>query len=85
MDQQESPHGDLLDMKLDRLLCRWPAAAQVLIAYRMACLGCDFAKFHTTNQALDVYDLKPGPFLQDLEISLQGHPSSGSSQKEKEQ
>jgi hybrid cluster-associated redox disulfide protein len=84
MGQQESLRGDLLGMKLDHLLSRWPAAAQVLIAYRMACIGCDFARFHTTNQALEVYDLKPGPFLQDLEISLQALPSNDSSQMEKE-
>jgi hypothetical protein len=50
----------------------------------MACLGCDFAKFHTTNQALEVYDIKPEPFLQNLEVSLKGNPSGGSNQMEKE-
>lgn len=74
MDKHEPQPRDLLDMKLDQLLSRWPTAAQVLIAYRMACVGCDFARFHTTRQALDVYNLQASSFMEDL-IKVIDRPS----------
>lgn len=63
---------DLLDLRVETLLARWPTAAQVFIAYRMACLGCAFSSFHTTRQALEIYDLEVKPFLLDLEAAIEG-------------
>jgi hybrid cluster-associated redox disulfide protein len=70
MKLEKPSTGELLDMKLDLLLGRWPNTARVLIANRMACIGCDFAKFHSTHQALEVYGLERDPFIKDLENAL---------------
>ncbi|MFP3853339.1 MAG: DUF1858 domain-containing protein [Anaerolineales bacterium] len=77
MDKHKPQTRDLLNMKLDQLLSRWPAAAQVLIAYRMACIGCEFAKFHTTQQALEAYNLETSSFVEDLARSLDGSSDRG--------
>jgi hybrid cluster-associated redox disulfide protein len=37
------------------LLSRWPAAAAVLIARRMACVGCEMNRFETIADAAAVY------------------------------
>ena len=76
--------ADILEMKLDSLLGRWPAAARALIANRMACIGCDFARFHSALQALDVYQLETESFVQDLEQALSSHPGAEKSRLEKE-
>lgn len=57
---------DLLGMKIDDLLARWPTAAQVFIAYRLACIGCEFSGFHTMEQALEIYDLQSSRFVEEL-------------------
>lgn len=71
MDSNPPEAQRLLDLKLIDLLAAWPSSAQTLIAYRMACIGCDFASFHTARQAIDVYQLDPADFLQSLQAHLQ--------------
>lgn len=65
MDKQ-SPAHRLLRQKIDQLLVETPAAAEALIAHRMACIGCAFDRFHTLGQALDIYGVEPEVFLQRL-------------------
>ncbi len=71
MKGSEGLKGDLLDLKVEELLASWPTAAQVFVAYRMACLGCAFAHFHTTREALRVYRLETKPFLHDLLAAIE--------------
>jgi len=70
---------DLLDLKLLDLSATWPAAAQAIISYRMACIGCEFSGFHTARQALEVYGLDEGEFLESLVTALRsvGRPHPG--------
>lgn len=77
MDKQEPPRGELMSMKIEQLLDRWPSGAQILIAHRMACVGCDFAKFHTTRQALEIYDLEFEPFINNLLLVIDSHSDGG--------
>jgi hybrid cluster-associated redox disulfide protein len=37
------------------LLANYPAAARVLIGYRMHCVGCDIAPFETIAEACIIY------------------------------
>lgn len=67
-----------MSMKLERLLNRWPSSFQVLITHRMACVGCDFAKFHTTRQALAIYGLDAETFLSDLARAIDSPMKDGS-------
>lgn len=84
MDTHEPSNDDLLQMKIEDLLSHWPTAAQILIGYRMACLGCDFAKFHSTNQVLEIYDLDSDVFLKDLKDIRRGGQTAVQQQTEKE-
>lgn len=54
-------------MPIADLLKRWPTLAQVFIAYRLACIGCDFTKFHTLEDAARIYPDRAEAFLEALE------------------
>lgn len=39
------------DLTLDEIMNAWPATIRVLLRYRMLCIGCPIAKFHTVVDA----------------------------------
>lgn len=43
------------DQSLDEIQRHWPATVHVLIAARMACVGCPVAPFHTVVDAAREY------------------------------
>lgn len=65
-----------LDLQIDQLLRRWPAAAQALIKQNMACVGCSFDRFHTLDQALEIYSVDPEGFLEQLRILVRQEDSA---------
>ena len=52
------------------LLERFPQAALVLVSYRMACVGCDIAAFHTVAEAAAIYRVDQERFVQELELKV---------------
>lgn len=46
-----------LDTPIEVILGMWPEVAQVFIRTHMGCIGCAFARFHTLQDALEVYQL----------------------------
>ena len=55
-----------------RLLARWPRTARVLVARRMACVGCDMNAFHTVAEAADIYGIAPRELVRDLRRAAGG-------------
>ncbi|MGA9531648.1 MAG: hypothetical protein WBR18_02930 [Anaerolineales bacterium] len=79
MESKPPDPQELLDLKLVDLLAQWPSSAQSLITYRMACVGCDFAGFHTARQAIRVYQLDENSFVRTLQDHLELLPGECSS------
>lgn len=75
--------AELMATNVESLLSQWPATAQVFISYRMACVGCDFAKYHTTQEALEAYSLEQSIILNELAASM-GNLMGKSDNSEKE-
>jgi hybrid cluster-associated redox disulfide protein len=57
------------------LLERWPPAAQVLIARRMACVGCDMNRFDSIADAAAAYGLSETELMRDLRRAIEGVPA----------
>jgi hybrid cluster-associated redox disulfide protein len=56
----------LLDSPISELVGRWPVLARAFIALNLACLGCDFSRFHTPRQAAQIYGLAAREMLSAL-------------------
>jgi len=74
MHETSAPEESALDQSVAEVLTRWPAAAQVLLAFRMACVGCNFSAFDTTRDALRIHGIGTAEFLQRLRPILQTSP-----------
>lgn len=48
------------------MLARWPATAAVLVARRMACVGCDMNGFETIRDAAAAYGVSQNELVRDL-------------------
>jgi hybrid cluster-associated redox disulfide protein len=57
---------ELLNVPIEVILGRWPEASQVFIGHRMGCIGCAFSRFHTPQDAIEIYQLDKGSFLRFL-------------------
>jgi hybrid cluster-associated redox disulfide protein len=40
-----------LNMTVDQVMCRWPATIRVFIDFKMHCVGCPIASFHSVDEA----------------------------------
>lgn len=40
-----------LDMTVDQIMKHWPASIRVFIDFRMNCVGCPIASFHSVDEA----------------------------------
>jgi hybrid cluster-associated redox disulfide protein len=58
-------------MPIADLLRRWPTLSQIFIAYRMACVGCDFSKFHTVEDAARIYSRSAEAFFEEVSASIE--------------
>ena len=39
------------DMTVDQVMKRWPASIRVFLDFRMGCVGCPIATFHSVDEA----------------------------------
>ncbi len=54
------------ETNVDDLLTRFPRTASVFVHRRMACVGCDVARFETLAEACRIYRQPLVAFLSDL-------------------
>jgi len=51
------------DMLVDEVMTQWPATIRVFLHYRMKCVGCPIASFHSVQDASREHELNPAAFL----------------------
>ena len=66
------PHIDE-DMTVDQLMRHWPATIRVFLDFRMHCVGCPIASFHSVAEACGEHAVDPMKFL----AALRGVVASG--------
>lgn len=58
------------DLPLARIFQRWPEAAEAFLDWRMLCVGCPVAPFHTIADACAEYRLDEAAFRAELRAIL---------------
>ena len=62
-----------LSNSVKSLFDRWPKTVQLFIRNQMGCPGCYLAEFESLNGALQIYQIKQEPFLDDLHQIIAGY------------
>jgi hybrid cluster-associated redox disulfide protein len=55
------------DMMVDQVMSRWPASMRVFMDFRMGCVGCPIAAFHSIDEASLEHKIDGGAFLAALQ------------------
>ena len=67
-----SRHGSMrksaltLDMTVDQVMKRWPASVRVFLDFKMSCVGCPIAAFHSVDEASREHEIDGHAFLSSL-------------------
>ena len=59
------------DMTVDHVMNRWPASIRVFMAFRMGCIGCPIATFHSVDEAGREHKIDTAALLRALQASVQ--------------
>jgi hybrid cluster-associated redox disulfide protein len=51
------------DMTVDQVMNRWPASIRVFMDFRLNCVGCPIATFHSVDEACREHKVDGGAFL----------------------
>jgi hybrid cluster-associated redox disulfide protein len=51
------------DMMVDQVMNRWPGTIRVFLDFRMGCVGCPIAAFHSVADASREHKVDPAGFL----------------------
>ena len=51
------------DMTVDQVMDRWPASIRVFMDFKMGCVGCPIATFHSVDEASHEHKIDDGAFL----------------------
>ena len=54
------------DLMVDEVMRRWPSTIRVFLDFRMRCVGCPIAAFHSIDEACDEHSVNPAAFLSKL-------------------
>jgi hybrid cluster-associated redox disulfide protein len=52
-----------LDMTVDQVMKRWPASVRVFLDFRMGCVGCPIAAFHSVDEASREHEIDGRAFV----------------------
>ena len=55
------------DMTVDQVMKRWPASIRVFLDFRMGCVGCPIATFHSVDEASREHEIDAAVFLSALQ------------------
>jgi hybrid cluster-associated redox disulfide protein len=59
-----------LDMTVDQVMKRWPASIRVFLDFRMGCVGCPIATFHSVDEASREHRIDGQAFLTPLRSAV---------------
>ena len=62
------------DITMDQMMTEWPATIDVLLRYRMLCIGCPIAGFHTIVDDAREHDAHLEEFEKSLTEVVGKHP-----------
>ena len=51
------------DMTVDQVMNRWPASIRVFMDFRLNCVGCPIATFHSVDEASREHGIDSDAFL----------------------
>ena len=57
------------DMTVDQVMHHWPASIRVFMDFRMGCVGCPIATFHSVDEASREHAIDGGAFLAALQAA----------------
>ena len=57
------------DMTVDQVMNRWPTSIRVFMGFRMGCVGCPIATFHSVDEASREHGIDGGAFLAALQAA----------------
>lgn len=55
------------DMTVDQVMSRWPASIRVFMDFKMSCIGCPIATFHSVDEASREHKIDGAAFLTALQ------------------
>ena len=62
---------------VEEALSRHPELASVFVHYRMLCVGCEIARFHTVRDVAGMYQLDPDMLLAEMSGHIQARSTAG--------
>jgi hybrid cluster-associated redox disulfide protein len=57
------------DMTVDQVMNRWPATMRVFMDFKLSCIGCPIATFHSVDEASREHRIDGGAFLAALQAA----------------
>lgn len=48
---------------VDDVMTRWPATIRVFLDFKLGCVGCPIASFHSVDDACREHDIDAGSFM----------------------
>ena len=57
------------DMTVDQVMNRWPASIRVFMDFKMGCVGCPIATFHSVEEASREHKVNLAAFLGALQAA----------------
>jgi hybrid cluster-associated redox disulfide protein len=63
---------------VESLFENWPETIELFIQHKMACPGCYLAGFESLEGALQIYQIKPESFLNDLDQVISSYANCAS-------
>jgi hybrid cluster-associated redox disulfide protein len=57
-----------LDMTVDQVMNRWPASIRVFMKFKMSCVGCPIATFHSVDEASREHKIDAAALLGALQL-----------------
>ena len=58
------------DLMVDEVMRRWPSTIRVFLDFRMLCVGCPIATFHSVDEACDEHRADAAAFLSKLQDTV---------------
>jgi hybrid cluster-associated redox disulfide protein len=52
-----------VETAVDEVMRRWPSTIRVFLDFRMRCVGCPIAAFHSIDEACEEHDVDASAFL----------------------
>lgn len=66
----------IVSMSVDDVMSRWPHSVRTFLDFRMHCIGCPIAAFHSVSDACREHETDEAAFVRALSVIIARGPSS---------